>query len=649
MPFVRFRVIAMFACVVLLPLAARITTVCADDKAALVAWEKAYVDEVLPVLKQRCAECHDGDEADGGFDLAKFAAETHLETKADVWDQVGKRLRLNEMPPEGSPGLNDQQKSLLHRWIDSKPERDICSQLATDETKAWYRGYVMSRRLTRTEYCNAVRDLVGVSVADPSSIPSDGSGGEGFDTAGDALFTSAIHVERYLQIANSVISECLRTDSPNRPRIMGDGDGHPQTRENAAKIVSQLARRAWRRSVGQEEVERLLALFDASIDRGQVFDTAIAEPLTAILVSPNFLFVVETEQPEGGVQRLTDHQLATRLALFLWSSIPDDELLDAADRGQLRTNEQILAQTERMLADDRARAIGESFGLQWLGLTHFTSSVRPDPEVFPDYDPGIARDMHEEAVRLVSRVFRENQSVLDLIDSDQIEINGKLASHYGMDLPADANWQRVDSDDGRRGGVLTLGAVLTSASYPRRTSPVLRGRWVLEELLGGKVPPPPPGVPALEETESAEHLTQRQRLEEHRKNPACASCHNRMDPLGFGLENYDGLGRWRTDDGGQTIDASGKLPSGETFSGPVELKQILLKRSGEFEKHLSRKMLGFALGRSLNEFDKCVIEDCQKTLAKRQHRSSAIIETIVTSYPFQYRYFKPATPDAPAK
>ncbi|QDT09293.1 DUF1592 domain-containing protein [Planctomycetes bacterium K23_9] len=617
----------------------------ADEPDAKSAWEKRYLDQVLPILRDRCAECHAGEEADGPFDLDKFAKATHFDSQADVWEQVGKRLRLNEMPPEGSPGLNDPQKAIVHGWIDATPKQDLCSQLATDETKAWYRGYVMSRRLTRTEYSNAIYDLVGISVPSSAAIPSDGSGGEGFDTAGDALFTSAVHVQRYLEVATQIIDQALSEKPGVRDRLLGDAASVASDqlqRTHTVEVVNQFARKAWRRPVSVDESKRLMSLFDESLSQGNDFTAAVAQPLKAILISPNFLFVVETETPQGGVQRLTDHQMATRLALFLWSSIPDEALLAAADRGELQSEDQILAQTQRMLADDRARALGKNFGLQWLGLNRFETKVKPDAEVFPHFDPSISSDLTEEAVRLVAGIFRQDRSVLELIDSDQVQLNGKLAAYYGYDLPPDADWQSVDNHDHRRGGVLTLGAVLMSASYPRRTSPVLRGRWVLEELLGGHVPPPPPGVPALEESVVAEHQTLRERLEEHRKNPACAACHNRMDPLGFGLENYDALGRWRDSDAGQPIDASGKLPAGESFSGPVQLKQILLQRSDEFEKHLATKMLGFALGRQLNKFDDCVIDDCLELLSQRHHRSSAIIDTIVTSYPFQHRFFKPA-------
>jgi mono/diheme cytochrome c family protein len=629
--------------------------VVADENALRKEWEAVYDREILPIVQKLCVECHGDEDPEGDFDIAQFTSGKQVSKKLDRWKQVGKRMRLKEMPPEGSPQLNDEQKSAIHRWLDSSPEQDLCGTLATDETQAWYRGYVMSRRLTRTEYYNAIRDLVGIPLDAEHDIPSDGSGGEGFDTAGDSLFTSAIHVQRYLSNASWLIDEAVPETIPigddarsqrvreARDRLLGQLPGGDLTETDAAKsIIARFARRAWRRPVADQEVDRLLTLFESAKARGVSFIVAVREPLKAILVSANFLFVVEAESPEGGIQKLTQHQLATRLALFIWSSTPDDELLRQADDGKLETEAQVLAQTRRMLADPKARALAENFGMQWLGLTSFLSSVRPDSEIYPQYNEQLASDLYEQAVQLLADVFGENRSILELIDANHVYVNGNLAAHYGLDIPIDAPWQRLETTDRRHGGVITLGAVLMTTSYPRRTSPVLRGRWVLEEVLGGEVPPPPPDVPALDEAAAADSMTLRERLEVHRKNPECSACHNRMDPLGFGLENFDGLGRWRDTDQGLPIDSSGTLPAGDQFQGPEELKQVLLRRADEFEEHLIKKLLGFALGRELNKFDECVIDDCKKQLGSNDYRSSVIIETIVTSYPFQHRYFKSA-------
>ena len=592
-------------------------------------------------MKERCVECHQGDDPDGEFDISQFTSGSHVVRKKNAWESVAKRVRQNEMPPEGSPSLNDAQKAAFHSWLDSRPQEDLCSKLATDETQAWYRGYVMSRRLTRTEYLHSIRDLVGVSVDPNFDVPSDGSGGEGFDTNGETLFTSPIHLEQYLAIASHVIEQAISKD--NHGGLIDRSLVTDASEDDLARAsISRFARLAWRRPVAAEEVDRLMTLYSGCRLREMAFVDSVAEPLKAILVSPNFLFVVESESAEGGVQKLTPHQLATRLSLLIWSSGPDALLLDEANAGRLDTDEQIIAQVQRLLGDPKSRALGESFGLQWLGLTNFRTSVRPDHEVFPEFSDELSADLYEEAIQTVAGVFRESGSLLDLLDAKHVVVNGRLASHYGLSLSPDSKWQRIETSDRRRGGVLTLGAVLVSASYPRRTSPVLRGRWVLEEILGGRVPPPPPGVPTLEESVSEKVTTLRERLELHREKVECASCHNRMDPLGFGLENYDALGRWRDSDNDIKIDSSGKLPSGEEFNGPEELKQLVMRRSGEFEHHFVRKLLGYALGRELNKFDDCVIQDCKKNLAQHEHRASVVLETIATSYPFRHRYFKAA-------
>ncbi|QDV11343.1 hypothetical protein CA51_12050 [Rosistilla oblonga] len=621
----------------------------AVDAKALEKWKKDFNESVLPIIQSRCIECHRGEDADGEFDLAKFPSGEEVAKQMGIWERVGKRVRLKEMPPEGSPQLNDEQKSAFHRWLDSQPKEDLCSQIANEETQAWYRGVVMSRRLTRTEYLNAVRDATGVAVDPRFEIPSDGAGGEGFDTNGDSLFTSPIHVEQYLAVAADVIGRAIADpasteNAPLQLTLPGKAaDGSELSAEQAARAtLGRFARRAWRRPIADEEVDRLMQLFAAVQADGKDYKQSIAEPLKAVLLSPNFMFVVESESAEGGVQRLTPHQLAMRLSLFLWSSIPDEQLLARADAGELDTPEQIIAETRRMLDDPKARYLGENFGLQWININNLLTNIRPDAEVYPEYNRQLAEDLREEAILTIANVFREDRSLLELIDAPYVYANDRIAKHYGLNAADGADWQPLDTGETGRGGVLTLGATLMATSYPRRTSPVLRGRWLLEDILGSRVPPPPPGVPALEAAETEKVVSLRERLEIHRKNPECASCHNRMDPLGFGLENFDALGRWRESENGFTIDAGGKLPSGESFTGPSELKKVVLKRSHDFEKHFVKKLLGFALGRGLNKFDQCVIEDCMKALKEQDHRAAAIIETIVVSYPFQHRYFKAA-------
>ena len=654
----RLPIWSLFAAIGIAVPSGMLVNVQADEHEKKVeSWKKTYEEKILPIVEARCVQCHFGDKIEGEFDFSKFPNGQAAADAGDAWERVAKRIRLNEMPPQGSPGLSDEQKGQFHRWVDSRPNQDLCKQLASEETQSWYRGFVMSRRLTQTEYRNAIRDIVGVPLQPDEEPPSDGAGGEGFDTVGDALFTSTIHLESYLAIADRVIEDALpdarTSDDPakaaicNRLLIVLPQSLQPESSrsdaEAAAEIIAQFARRAWRRPVTDDEKLRLMQLYEASTGRGRGFLASVREPLKAVLVSPHFLFVVETEPDATGVIRLTPHQIATRLALFIWSSIPDEELLQVADSEAILNDDQIRLQVRRMLADPKSRALGENFGLQWLGLRGF-GEVHPDEELFPEYAETLASDLREEAVRFVAHVFQQNRPLTDLVAADYVFVNGRLAQHYGFDLPAENPWQTVSVADGRRGGVVTLGSVLTATSYPRRTSPVLRGRWILEEVLGSTVPAPPPNVPALEEnTASTEGLTLRQRLDLHRQKAECASCHDRMDPLGFGLENFDGIGRWRDVDNGQPIDNAGKLPSGDSFSGPSELKSVLMKRSGEFQQHFVRKLLGFALGRELNKFDQCIMEACLKQLSENEFKSQILIEEIALSYPFQYRYHKQPT------
>ena len=623
-------------------------------------WKETYEERVLPIIESRCLDCHQGDDAEGEFDLSRYLDSKVAVEAGDAWDRVARRIRLNEMPPQGSPGLNDRQKSSFQRWVDSRPNQDLCRQLASEETQSWYRGHVMSRRLTRTEYRHAVSDLLGLDLLPGEEPPSDGAGGEGFDTFGDALFTSTIHLESWLAVADRLIetalpdtTEGLSTEAVDRRQrllppgaakdnvhVAGSSDGFVESDEDAETCIREFARRAWRRPVTDDEVGNLMRLYRDARGRNLGFVAALRQPFKAILVSPHFLFVVETEPGEAGIHRLTNHQLATRLALMIWSSLPDERLLGRADAGELHDDEILRQETRRMLQDPRSRALGENFGLQWLGLREFLE-IRPDAEVFPEYSDELAADMREEAIEFVAAVFREDRPLTDLLVSDAVYVNGRLARHYELDLPSDAPWQRVSVQNRSRGGVLTLGSVLTASSYPRRTSPVLRGRWILSELLGDRVPPPPEDVPALEETESdTDAKTLRQRLEIHRQKAECAACHDRMDPLGFGLENFDGIGRWRDRDRGVPIDATGVLPSGQKFSGPDELRLVLLERRDDFLRQFVRKLLGFSLGRELNKFDACIVDECLERLAENDFRSSVLIESIALSYPFQYRYYR---------
>lgn len=408
----------------------------------------------------------------------------------------------------------------------------------------------------------------------------------------------------------------------------------------AERIIAAFASRAFRRPTAPDEVQRLLGLVQLAKDSGESFEQGIRLAVQAVLVSPHFLFRVEQDrQPDrpDGSYALGDFDLATRLSYFLWSSTPDAELLDVASRSMLHEGHNLEKQVRRMLRDGKRRALVENFAGQWLQLRNLQKAT-PDPGRYPAFDEPLRQAMRTETESFFAAVVEEDRSVLDFLDADFTFVNERLARHYGLEGVQGNEFQRVHLPDGRRGGVLTQASILTITSNATRTSPVKRGKWVLENLLGTPPPPPPPNVPELAEGDKAALSgTLRQRMEQHRKNALCASCHSRMDPLGFGLENFDGIGAWRSDDGGQPIDASGTLPSGEKFQGPAELRGVLKGKQELFIRCLAEKMLTYALGRGLEPYDRCAVDKIQAAMAADGNKFSRMIVEIVASDAFRRR------------
>ncbi len=400
--------------------------------------------------------------------------------------------------------------------------------------------------------------------------------------------------------------------------------------------------RAFRRPATDAEFERYLGIFDRAEHGGSPFDQAIKTTLKAVLIAPSFLFLTETPPEEPGVYQLNHHEVAAHLSYFLWATMPDPELTQLASQGRLHDPRVLSEQVQRMMRDPRVRGLADGFAAQWLGIRALGETIRPDAKLFPEFTEELATAMREETLLFFDTIVREDRSLLEILDSRFTFVNEVLASHYKIDDVTGPRMRRVALEDPRRGGVLGNAIILKVTSYPHRTSPVLRGRCIQEELLGGrrKLPPPPPDVPVLNERDKkAKDLPFRKRLEQHRAKAECALCHSRIDPLGFGFEDFDPLGRWRTDQAGQPIDSAGKLPTGEEFNGPVELKQLLLtKRRPEFLRNLSRKMLGYALAREINRVDLCVVDDCVESLEQGEYRASRLLEAVVLSFPFSHRF-----------
>ncbi len=437
-------------------------------------------------------------------------------------------------------------------------------------------------------------------------------------------------------------------DTPSRRRIFVC---RPSTRASAdeqracaREIATTLARRAYRRPVTDEDLERLLPFYEQGLTEGG-FERGIQRALERLLVSPEFLFRIERD-PEGiaadTAYAISDLELASRLSFFLWSSVPDDELLDVAVRGELRDPATLNRQVMRMLLDPRSEALVNNFAEQWLFLRD-VEAKEPDPGYFPGFDENLRQAFRRETHLFIDSIMRENRSTLELLTADYTFVNERLAKHYGIPHVYGSHFRRVPLSDTPRSGLLGHGSILTLTSYANRTSPVLRGKWILENLMSAPPPPPPSDVPALEaNTADGRPRSMREAMEQHRANPACASCHAQMDPLGFALENFDAIGRWRTrGESNATIDASGELPDGTRFEGPAGLRSALLRSPEQFVATVTDKLLMYALGRGIEYFDAPTVRAIVRDAATDDYRFSSLVLGIVNSPPFQMRKSEP--------
>jgi len=433
-------------------------------------------------------------------------------------------------------------------------------------------------------------------------------------------------------------------DTPSRRRVFVCRPA--SAREEVAcatKILSTLARRAYRRPVTGDEIATLVSFYEAGRRNGTdlgTFETGIQNGLRLILASPKFLFRAEPDPPRaapGTIYPLGDLELASRLSFFLWSSIPDDQLLTVATQGKLKDPVVLEQQVRRMLADPRADALVTNFAGQWLFLRNLQNHL-PDNKEFPNFDDNLRQAFRRETELLFDAVMRDDRSVLELLTADYTFVNERLARHYAIPNVYGSRFRRVALTDVNRRGLLGHGSILTVTSYPNRTSPVLRGKWILENILGTPPPPPPPEVPAFPDNpETGKALTVRERTEAHRKNPACASCHRVMDPLGFSLENFDAIGRWRTREAGGAVDTAGELADGASVDGPVSLREALVKRPDQFVGTMTEKLLTYALGRGLEPYDMPVVRSIARASARSQYRFSTLILGIVNSTPFRMK------------
>ncbi len=622
--------------------------------------------DVVPILERYCIDCHAAESNQGGIVLDGVVGGDPHAIDPTNWGRVADVLRSGAMPPVGQPKPDTAEISVIDEWVSN----EIFGCKSPDQDA----GRVTLRRLNRMEYDQTIRDLFGFDrdLKLAASFPDDDLG-EGFDRLGDVLAVPPILIERYLIAADQALDEAVRSPevwsrilnpaadeiplSQRKPifavrnepiKRIGRLEPAPPVVEDRQvaedrrihEIVRAFADRAFRRPATQLELSGLMGLVESARNEGDELPDAIRHALKAVLISPRFLFLVEegsATDDGNGSSPLDDFALASRLSYFVLGGPPDDELYRLSVRGELRSGDNLARLVRRWLTSGRSKGLVDGFATQWLQLRALRS-VTPDSTRFPEFDESLRTAMIEETQKFVAAIINEDHKVIEIVDADFTFMNERLARHYGINGVLGAEFRRVSLTDPRRGGILAHASVLTVNANPTRTSPVKRGRWVLDTLLGMPTLPPPEGVEGLQAIEGvAPSGSIRRQMERHRLDPACASCHSRMDPIGFGLENFDAIGAWRTTDDGQPIDASGQLPGGQPFSGFAELRVALKSRSESFRRCLAEKMLIYALGRGLRPFDRCFVDEIVRQTRRDGDRFSSLVLAIVTSPPFQSR------------
>ena len=596
-----------------------------------------FADKATPLLSKYCYDCHGEKKQKGGIEVHQLTSSEQALRHHRFLENIAKQVEDGDMPPDDEDVLpSDEERAAL---VD-----EIRSVLAKLETGNFPRnpGRTTVRRLNRNEYNNTVRDLFGIEFQPGKDFPSDGAGGEGFDNVGDALFVQPSLMEKYLAASKRIVT-AIYEDPKKRERVIFARPGDKLSPEQAARTVLLThASLAFRRRVTDEDLAPLLAAFGKKLAAGEAYEDSLRTPLQSLLLHPSFLFRMEDDQAGKTEWKVNDFELATRLSYFLWASMPDKPLLKLASEGKLSDPATLRAETLRMLADKRAETLARHFAGQWLGFEELREVAEPDPKRFPTFTQSLRVAMYRESVEFFNYLIQANRPVSDLIHADYTFANAELAQHYGIGGVSGTQMQKVSLTDPNRGGVIGQASILTATSLPLRTSPVKRGKWILDTLLGTPPPPPPPDAGVLPgDDKSTAGLSFRETLEIHRKKASCAGCHAKIDPLGFGLENFDAIGRWRTvDANGDPIDSKATLPGDISFSSPAELKKLLQGSDELFLRNLARKMLAYSLGRPLEYYDEPVITDLIAKLRKDGLKMQSLVLSIVESHPFQNRSVK---------
>ena len=594
-----------------------------DRNAVLAGVRFDFDRHIAPTLERYCFDCHDGESAKGDLDLELALTRSPLVRDKDLWDNVAERIRSGDMPPEDEAQPEEEDRLNLRAWL--VQEIDDFDYAAVRNP-----GYLPVRRLTREEYNRTIRDLVGRDLRPADAFPMDFTGTSGFSNSGNTLFLQTAHLERYLTSAENVV-DAVQSASGEAWEALTRG-------EDARAVLARFLLRAFRRPPLENEIEDALGRYEKASAAGNSHLDALAEAFKYVLIAPQFLLRIEASAEPGVDQRVGAYDLAARLSYFLWASTPDGALLAAAARGDLEDATLRRAQIDRMLADPRSLALGEIFAGEWLRTDDVGPRIRKDPIDNPWCTESLMAAMRNETAFFFHSLVADNAPVARLINADYTFLNAELATFYRIDGVDGEEMQRVVLDTDQRGGLFGHAAVLATTSFPDRTSPVVRGTWVLDTLLGTPPPPPPPNVPDLEEAgrkegERRRRLSLRQKLEVHRASRRCAGCHDQIDPLGLALENYANFGQWR-----ERVDSRGTLPNGARIRGPEGLKRALVdSRLDDLGTQLIRKMLAYALGRQLEYYDEGVVREMAAKWKPFGYPVRDLVVEIAECYPFSYR------------
>jgi hypothetical protein len=603
-----------------------------------------FAAKIEPLLKEHCYKCHGTEKQKGDVNLEEYKSATAIAGDEETWNKVIDVLRGGDMPPSKEPKMEEAAREKLAAAV----EDTLTAALLARGPEP---GPPIIRRLTHGEYRRSVRDLLNVDfdIAGAVGMPEDPIG-KGYDNLADALKIPPALTEKYLAAADEVLARLFgdgaKPGSPPPPGAsiaqMFRGATTMQTADQLARgLMARFLPRAYRRPVTAEEINRYGTIFDKALAQRMTPTQAFRLMFKAVLLSPNFLFRIEEDRAAAGTAqayRVSDCELASRLSYFIWASLPDAELIAAATQGKLSDPATLEAQVRRMLADPKARALSEEFAAQWLRLKNL-DEARPTQEFFPTFNDELKEAMRQEAILFFDTLRTENRPITALLDADYTFVNERLAENYGIPGIKGRQMQRVAlQPDEHRGGLLGMGAVLSMTSHTFRTSPTQRGKYVLEVILGTPPPPPPNNVAQIEDAaKKADVKTFRELLAQHATDANCAGCHRRIDPLGFGLDNYDAIGRWRVSTKEQPLDTTGVLPSGESFEGPAGLKKVLAGKRDRFVDNVCEQMLTYALGRQLQAYDRPVVREISAAVAKDNFKFATLVTAVAKSFPFQYR------------